>query len=107
MKKNAVKNLAVVGLCLGMATTLSACNKDIYDWTHKEFHYIVIEENDQHILHKIAGWCDSESDSVTITTDCCKNYIWTTVNQATLYKNMPEHYAYDDTCEHLYVDINN
>ncbi|MBQ8356719.1 MAG: hypothetical protein IJX39_02805 [Clostridia bacterium] len=76
----------------------SSCgNQNVFDANYT-MEYIVIRENDACVLHKVESWSDSESDSVTVTTSCCGNYIWTSTNNATLYKSRPADTAFDRAC---------
>lgn len=43
------------------------------------------------------GWI-IESESTTISTKCCGNYIWCSANKDKLYENKPAKYAYDFEC---------
>lgn len=99
LKKLAYCTLAS-GILLGTAFSFAGCGN--YDFTdmHFEFQYAVIEENGKDVLHKIKSWADSDSDSFTISTDCCENYIWSSANRGNLYKNKPDSSAYDYECGH-------
>lgn len=102
MKKGIIKKITTYAACAALLvpTTvgLTACgNMDMMDM-HYTFHYVVIEENGEHVLHKVNKWADSESESVTISTQCCDNYIWTSSNRAVLYEKKPEAAAYDRAC---------
>lgn len=96
--KNKSKILALTvatGLCL---TTLTGCgNYDFVDMKF-EFRYAVVRENDEHVLHQVQSWKGSESDSLTITTSCCENYIWSTANTTVMYKNKPSEESYAREC---------
>lgn len=86
-----MKKIFVFLIMIVMLFSLSACNKAIVDWNLK-FTYILIEEGEGlPVLHEIKSWNDSESDSATVTTKCCGNYIWTSANNATLYKEFPNY----------------
>ena len=98
LKKIAYCTLAA-GILLGPTLAFAGCNMDVTD-LHLEFHYAVIEENGQDVLHKVKKWADSDSESFTITTDCCDNYIWSSANRGNLYKNKPDSSAYDVECGH-------
>ncbi len=97
--KKAIYCTLAAGLMLGATFAFTGCNKDITD-LHYEFEYAVIEENGQDVLHKVKSWKDSDSESFTITTDCCDNYIWSSANRGNLYKNKPARSAYDFECGH-------
>lgn len=76
---------------------VSCGNQDVFD-TNYTMEYIVIHEGDNYVLHSVKSWSDSESDSVTVTTACCGNYIWTSVNNATLYRGRPADTAFTHVC---------
>ena len=96
MKKIFCILLAAVALM-----ALTGCgNMDVFD-TNYTMNYIVIREGNECTLHQVESWSDSESDSVTVRTACCGNYIWTSVNNATLYENEPAATAYTHVCEKL------
>ena len=78
-------------------TFISCGNLDMFDANYT-MGYIVIQEGEHYVLHTVASWSDSESDSVTVTTACCNNYIWTSVNNATLYRDKPSGRAYHMEC---------
>lgn len=103
MKKGFVKGLTCLGMAgvmFGAAMGMSGCgNMDVMD-LHYTFHYVVTEENNQHVLHKVKSWSDSEGESVTISTECCGNYLWTSANKAVLYENKPDESSYDFECNH-------
>ncbi len=103
MKKGLLKKILYCTLATGVvavaALTFTSCNKDITD-LHYQFNYAVIEENGQDVLHKVKSWADSDSESFTIQTECCDNYIWSSANRGNLYKNKPDSSAYDVECEH-------
>lgn len=96
MKRTFLCLLAILSLLL-----LTGCgNMDVFD-TNYTMNYIVIREGNESTLHRVESWGDSESDSVTVRTACCGNYIWTSVNNATLYESEPAATAYTHTCESL------
>lgn len=85
-------------LIASLLLAFCACgNQDVFD-SNYTMEYIVVRENDICVLHRVESWSDSESDSVTVTTACCGNYIWTSTNNATLYKNRPADHAFDLSC---------
>ena len=96
-----MKKLLCALLALLTLLALTGCgNMDIFD-TNYTMNYIVIREGNESTLHRVESWSDSESDSVTVRTACCGNYIWTSVNNATLYESEPSATAYTHACEHL------
>lgn len=101
MKKGLIKKALAVSLCAGSVVSMSSCgNSNILDMNNN-LNYIVIEENDVNVLHKVKNWTDASSDSVCVKTECCGNYIWTTVNKSILYENKPDEYSYDQVCTGL------
>ena len=100
-KKNVAIGLATATLAALMLPALTACNYDVLDMKY-EFNYAVIEENGKSVLHEVKSWSDSESDSVTLSTKCCDNYIWTSANKAVMYKNKPSEDRYDTVCDHTH-----
>jgi iron only hydrogenase large subunit-like protein len=96
-----MKKIVCVLLALLTLLALTGCgNMDIFD-TNYTMNFIVIREGNESTLHRVESWSDSESDSVTVRTACCGNYIWTSVNNATLYESEPSATAYTHACEHL------
>lgn len=96
-----MKKIVCVLLALLTLLVLTGCgNMDIFD-TNYTMNFIVIREGNESTLHRVESWSDSESDSVTVRTACCGNYIWTSVNNATLYESEPSATAYTHACEHL------
>ena len=96
MKKTFTKISAVIILAAS-AVGLAGCNKFVFD-TNFKLNYAVIEENGQSVLHEIEQWSDSESDSVVFSCKKCGNYIWSSSNQTTVYRDKPKSYAYDTEC---------
>ena len=96
--KKAFTSVLVTGFIAYSMASFTACNYDLGDWTKLRFDYVVVEENGKNVLHEVEKWSDSESDSLTVTTSCCDNYIWTSSNKAVLYKNKPDARAYDVAC---------
>ena len=93
-----MKRVILMLLILAALLTFVSCgNQDCLD-TNYTMEYIVIQEGECYILHTVESWSDSESDSVTVTTSCCGNYIWTSVNNATLYRSKPAREAYHLVC---------
>lgn len=96
-----MKKIVCVLLALLTLLALTGCgNMDIFD-TNYTMNFIVIRVGNESTLHRVESWSDSESDSVTVRTACCGNYIWTSVNNATLYESEPSATAYTHACEHL------
>ena len=101
-KKNVAAGLLAAAVATTAAFGLAGCgNYDLMDM-HYELYYAVIEENGHQVLHQIEKWADSESESVTISTRCCGNYIWTSANRSVLYKSKPSEDAYDYECGHAH-----
>lgn len=100
--KKLIKSTIAAGLCATAGLTLASCGNK--NWADMNFtlNYAVVEENGQNVLHKVKRWTDSESDSVCVETECCGNYVWTSVINASLYKNMPDRHTYDIECPHLH-----
>lgn len=93
-----MKRILLSLLALMLALLCMSCgNQDVFD-TNYTMEYIVIYEGGAYVLHTVKSWSDSESDSVTVTTACCDNYIWTSTNNATLYKSKPADTAYTHAC---------
>lgn len=94
MKKRIILILVVVLIAIQFITMLTACGNRawISDSVQNEFNYLVIKEADgEYHIHKIKKWADSETESFTVLTECCGNYIWGSVNNAYLYKGFPEY----------------
>lgn len=102
-KRNIVRAGAVVLFTAGSSLGLFGCgcgNNDFWDMNYN-LNYVVVDENDTHVLHKVDSWSDSESDSLTFKTSCCDNYVWTSANNSVLYKNKPAEHTYDKVCTGL------
>lgn len=96
MKMRKAASIALAAsMAAGIGLMTTGCNKDYLDWTHLEFNYVVVDG----VLHEIASWSDSESDSVAITTKCCNDYILTSTNKSLMTKNKPLKPSYQYTCE--------
>ena len=94
MKKKVIFILAIVLIAVQIATMFAACGNKAWvtDSFRNEFNYLVIKEADgKYHVHKIKKWSDSDSESFTVLTECCGNYIWGSVNNAYLYKEFPEY----------------
>lgn len=96
MKKKIIILVAIV-IIIVSALSFTGCNRFAVD-ANLKLGYIVINENGHHVLHTINKWGDSESDSVTVRTRCCGNYIWTSTNNAVIYESKPNEYAFDMEC---------
>ncbi len=97
-KKNIAIGLLATAVCASSTMALSGCgNMKIID-TNYTMKYIVVEENNLHILHEITTWSDSSSESVTYSCPKCNNYSWASVNNAVVYRDKPAKYAYDYEC---------
>ena len=66
-------------------------NKDIFDMNYNLNYVLINEGGGLPVLHEVRSWSDADSDSATIRTDCCGNYIWTSSNNSTLYENIPDY----------------
>jgi iron only hydrogenase large subunit-like protein len=94
-----MKRIALILMTLAVLLVFASCgNQDCLD-TNYTMEYIVIHEGEEYVLHTVDSWGDSQSDSVTVTTACCGNYIWTSVNSATLYRSKPSQKAYTHVCD--------
>lgn len=84
-----------------LAATACTGNRNCFDGCSNEtntLNYVVVSEGGHYVLHSVQSWSDSSSDSATITTSCCGNYIWLTANNTKFYRSMPPAYAYDLVC---------
>lgn len=95
MKKVICLILIVVMVVISMTMLVGCGNRAwISDKYKNEFTYILaIEPTGEVVLHTIKKWADSDSESITIQTACCDNYMWVSSNNATLYKEYP-HYLH-------------
>lgn len=91
MKKIITGFVTTILLIISVFTFTGCGNMDVFD-TNYTLNYIIIDEGGLlPILHEVQSWRDSESDSAMVRTKCCKNYIWTSSNNATLYENIPDY----------------
>lgn len=99
MKKKAIAlGLLASSIVATSTVALTGCgNMNIVDLNFT-MNYIVVEENNINVLHKITKWTDSESESVSFSCPDCGNYVWTSSNTAVVYKNKPPKYAYQYEC---------
>lgn len=92
MKKRILTIFMSISLLLTSLFMFVGCgNMDVFD-TNYTLNYIIVDEGGLlPIMHEVQSWSDSGSDSATVRTKCCKNYIWTSSNNATLYENIPDY----------------
>lgn len=83
--------MGVVLLLTSLLMFVGCGNMDVFD-TNYTLNYIIVDEGGLFpTLHEVQSWSDSGSDSAMVRTKCCKNYIWTSSNSATLYENIPDY----------------
>lgn len=92
MKKRILTIFTSIILLLTSLLMFVGCgNMDVFD-TNYTLNYIIVDEGGLlPTLHEVQSWSDSESDSDMVRTKCCKNYIWTSSNNSTLYENIPDY----------------
>ena len=86
--------LIIMGIALMLALCACVGNQSVWDGLTDDsntFHYILTCEGGEYHLHELARWIDSSSDAVGAVTKCCNNRIWTSYNNAILYKELPEY----------------
>ena len=101
-KSNALKGIVAAGLALTTALTLSGCSNKRMMNLNNRAGYVVIEEGNNFVLHEVKSWVNESNNIITITTDCCNNNIWTTHENAVLYKEKPSENAYTAVCDHIH-----
>lgn len=88
MKKFCVTVVSAILIAISFIS-LVGCNQMLFD-ANLKLNYILIDEgNGVPILHEIQSWDDSDSDSISVKTKCCENYIWTSANKAIVYRDFP------------------
>lgn len=92
MKKRILTIFTSIILLLTSLFMFVGCgNMDVF-YTNHALNYIIVEEGGLlPILHEVQSWSDSRSDATMVRTKCCKNYIWTSSNNSTLYENIPDY----------------
>ena len=86
-----MKKFLIIMIIVLLCATLCSCGNRAWvsESVKNEFYYVVINEGDQIVLHKVSKWADYESDALYVETSCCHNRIVTSYNKATLYKEKP------------------
>lgn len=91
MKKVIAGFVATILLIVSALAFTGCGNMDVF-YTNHALNYIIVEEGGSlPILHEVQSWSDSRSDATMVRTKCCKNYIWTSSNNSTLYENIPDY----------------
>ncbi|MBO5394296.1 MAG: hypothetical protein J6A28_00100 [Clostridia bacterium] len=92
--KGFLKKLVITTLVASTIFTLAACGND--NTKNEDKRYVVIEENDSHVLHQY-DLSQTVGMSSKFHTTCCNEEIRAT-NYTGYLKNKPPRYAYDMEC---------
>ena len=113
MEKKRLISLMLAGIMATSVGTMAGCGDEqkINDYNSRigeYYKYVVVEENDIEVLHKIEEYKEVQDSNkayepalrtIILKTDCCDNEIRTMVSKTTMYQNKPSDYAYDEECE--------
>ena len=76
MKKIICVLMLLLALCFSACTYGNRSRSSEMLRKNNVLNYVLIKEGDIWFLHQTEKWSDTESESFTVTTKCCRNYIW-------------------------------